>query len=242
MPFIAGPSMPRVFGFGTCPLGADGVACVTTREVPADKHWRRLPDARFLKGLRLSPGSIAWVRQVHGSRILASTLPGEQGRADSLITDRADIALLIRTADCLPVFLVDPETGALGLAHAGWRGAAARVASKTVGALVALYGCRPSRLWAGIGPGIGVCCYEVGEDVARSFAPDHVVREGSRWRCDLAGAVAADLVASGVSPKQIERADLCTACHPELFHSYRREKTSDRLFSLLARFSSSTRA
>jgi hypothetical protein len=166
------------------------------------------------------------MRQVHGA-VVATAPWSEPPEADGAVAARHGAALAIETADCLPVFLVDVEGRRVGAAHAGWRGTARGVVAETVRALGRL-GSHPRELRAALGPCIGACCYEVGDDVARSI--DHVPAErlfrpgsGGRWFFDLRAANRAQLVASGVPPERIEDAPFCTRCRPDLFHSYRRD-------------------
>ena len=88
---------------------------------------------------------------------------------DSLVTAQPGILLSIRTADCLPVFLVDPQHRAIAAVHAGWRGALARVIENTLGEMRRLMGSRPAQMRAALGPSIRACCYEVGEEVVEAF-------------------------------------------------------------------------
>ncbi len=147
---------------------------------------------------------------------------------DALITQTPDLLLLLRFADCLPLLLYDPVHSAVGLVHAGWRGTILGVATATVQAMQQAFGSRPEALWAGIGPGIGPCCYEVGEDVVEAVrtAFPHPQRfltwTGSSWHLDLPAANAAQLAALGV--RHIEMAGLCTGCQTEEFFSHRIER------------------
>ncbi len=235
MPVRALPDGRRVFRFETCPVRDADVALVTTRDVTADPAAPARPDPGVLATLGIRGDRLATASQVHGRRILALSTPGSQGTGDSLVTDRAGLVLTLRVADCLPVFLIDPRRGVLGLVHAGWRGAAAGIVSRTVRALHDLYGCPPADLWAGIGPGIGPERFEVGDDVHAAFGGRHHVRSGDRWRLDLPAAVTDELVAAGLAPGAVERSDECTATRLDVYHSYRAEGTSSRLFALLGR-------
>ena len=100
-----------------------------------------------------------------GAGLYAPELP----ECDALITDVAGMALAVFTADCTPILLHDPVTGAVGAAHAGWRGTASAIAAKTVAAMTAAYGCRPEDIVAAIGPNIGPCCFETHEDVPHAM-------------------------------------------------------------------------
>jgi YfiH family protein len=234
MPIVESDGAGRRFAFATCPLGDGDLACVTTRDVAADGAARR-PEPRFLEALGVQASDLATISQVHGERILACTTAGPQGRGDALVTDRSGVLLSIQTADCLPIFIVDPSGPGLALAHVGWRGARFGLAGKVVRALETLYRSRVKGLWVGVGPGIGPCCYEIGEDVTSAFDPAHVRRDGTRTYLDLEGAVTGDLAAAGVDAARLESSGHCTACEPELFHSHRRDASGERLFSLLGR-------
>ena len=148
---------------------------------------------------------------------------------DVLVTDARGVGLAIFTADCLAITLVDDAAGALSVAHAGWRGTVRDVPGTAVGALREL-GARPERLRATIAPSIGPCCYEVDEPVTRELSaafphlwqqwvtptrPGHVMLDLWRANEDL-------LARAGVERSRIENARLCTACHRDVFYSYRK--------------------
>jgi len=179
--------------------------------------------------------------QVHGCNVVrvtardgGSVVPA----TDALITDAPSVALLLRFADCTPVLFYDPVHRAVGLAHAGWRGVAAGVAAATVEAMGAAFGTRAEDVWAGIGPAIGPLHYSVGVEVVQAIqatlpegASAAVWRDG-RWYVDLAGAVAVQLRAVGVS--QIVNSDLCTASRVDEWYSHRAENGRTGRFGVLA--------
>jgi YfiH family protein len=145
--------------------------------------------------------------------------------------------LAIRTADCIPILMADPRTRAIAAVHAGWRGTAARVAARAVSELARQFASRPQDLVAAVGPSIGACCYQVGAEVLEAFraagAEESEIREwfaaergGNRLRLDVAGANRDQLLAAGMSEARVAVCGLCTRCHPEVFHSYRRDGTS----------------
>ncbi len=114
---------------------------------------------------------LVMVRQIHSSVIHAiKEGPREVLAGDGMITDRPGLLLTVRTADCLPVLLVDEEHRAVGIFHAGWRGTLARIVEKGVGEMRLRFASQPSRLRAALGPGIHTCCYAVGEEVGERFA------------------------------------------------------------------------
>lgn len=185
--------------------------------------------ARVYAHLGLSAARVTSPHQVHSNRIVVitasqagSTIPD----SDGLVTTAPRVALLLRFADCQPVLLYDPAHHALGLVHAGWRGVAQGIASRAVETMVQAFGTRPRELLAGLGPAIGPCCYTVGHKVAAAMGyalPDwsqamSLLGE-DQWRLDLSAANAQQLAAGGV--RQIESANLCTACHQDEFYSHR---------------------
>jgi YfiH family protein len=136
---------------------------------------------------------------------------------------------MLRFADCVPILFYDPVRGAVGLAHAGWRGTVACIARATVRRMVEAFGCRPADIRAGIGASIGPCCYEVGDEVveaARAAFPNarHLLRrqDGGRWHFDLWAANCHQLALEGV--KEIEVSGFCTACRTNEWFSHRAEE------------------
>ena len=152
-------------------------------------------------------------RQVHGARVERRvTAEGALAEADGQATARDDVALLVLTADCLPVALIAPE--AVAMLHAGWRGLAAGVLEEGTTALREL---GATRIEAAIGPGAGGCCYEVGAEVQEAFG-----REPVRGPIDLKAIARERLGAAGLAA--VHDAGLCTICtEPGLFFSHRRD-------------------
>ena len=185
---------------------------------------------RLYEALGIRPASVVTAAQVHGSRV-ATVVRGDGGRVlgdtDALICGVPGLFLLLRFADCVPVFLYAPRQRAVGLAHAGWKGTLQGIAAKTARAMMNTYGCRPEELWAAIGPAIGPCCFEIGPEVRDSVRTayadmyDEVVREqaGPSAHLDLPRLNLLQLRAVGVD--EVEMADLCTMCHRDIFFSHR---------------------
>lgn len=163
------------------------------------------------------------VNQVHGNSVWildeACECPVD---ADALITDKSGRALLVETADCLPVFLYDPVHHAAGLAHSGWRGTVKNVIGATLAAMQSAYGTDAGDAYAGIGPSIGPCCY-VRHNYHDELPPHFLqyVREGDTL--DLWQAGCDQLNDAGVPISHVECARLCTKCHNDEFSSYRAE-------------------
>ena len=173
------------------------------------------------------------LRQVHGNNVIvAGQESGSLPDADILVSNRTDLAVVVQAADCVPLLIADTRTGAVSAAHAGWRGLAAGVPGKTVDALSREFGSRPGDLLAAIGPAIGQCCYEVGDDVREAMVRGFGETEASswftagrpgKWMFDTWASAGAQLRTAGVPADQIFGAELCTASHPDAFCSYRRD-------------------
>lgn len=181
----------------------------------------------------------AW--QVHGNNV-GVVDARDWGRVvpetDALITNGSEVNLILRFADCLPIFLYDPQRRVIGLGHAGWRGTAAKLASQMVSAMIDSFGCDPSNVLAGLGPAIGPCCYEVGPDVAQAILPtlqnlqSAIQPSGDgHFSLDLWEANRQQLRHQGI--KQIEVGHVCTACHADEFFSHRADKGSTGRFAAL---------
>jgi purine-nucleoside/S-methyl-5'-thioadenosine phosphorylase / adenosine deaminase len=155
--------------------------------------------------------------QVHSSRVLRAAPAMRGEHADGLWTDEPGLPILAMSADCLPIVLArtGEDEPAVAVLHAGWRGLLEGIAAAGAQAL------GDGMLTAAIGPGIGPCCYEVGEEVAAPFSErfgDDVIRER---RLDLWTSAERALRAAGV--ERVDRFDRCTACEPETFFSHRRD-------------------
>jgi YfiH family protein len=164
------------------------------------------------------PDSVSTVKQIHSNLVLLADHPGLIGEGDALVTSQHGLAVSIRTADCYPILLADSRNRAVGAIHAGWRGTAAQIVIKTLEKMRSEFGTLPNDISAAIGPGIGVCCYEVGEEVSRRFG------FAARTHLDLVSENRKQLESAGVPTQKIEALGGCTFCSAERFFSYRREK------------------
>lgn len=151
---------------------------------------------------------------------------------DALTTDRPNILLGIKTADCVPVLLGDMKKGAVAAVHAGWRGTLSSIITRTLERMSEKYGTSAQDVCAAIGPAAGACCYEVGGEVVQAFHErfndaDELFTptQGGHARIDLQRANRNQLIAGGVPAEAIHIAPLCTMCRTDLFFSYRREKS-----------------
>jgi YfiH family protein len=168
--------------------------------------------------------------QVHGSDIERHTRPragrsggrGDLAAADGQATDHPDLTPLVLTADCLPLALSTP--GAVALVHCGWRGVAAGIVDRAVEAVCELAGREPAAVGAALGPGIGPCCYPVGDEVReaiRARGDGNAVLGGGALNLPLALRI--ELERAGLRAEAIADAGLCTTCLPDLFFSHRRD-------------------
>jgi purine-nucleoside/S-methyl-5'-thioadenosine phosphorylase / adenosine deaminase len=186
--------------------------------------------------LGIEADRIVTCRQVHEDRVqVIDALPQVPPRADAIITSSPGIYPAIKTADCLPILLLDPERRVAGAIHAGWRGTVLRITRKVIRIMKSLYGTNPTDLVAGLGPAIGPCCYEVDEVVLKPFrqgfpqAEQFIIKSksGNRskesLRLDLVGANRFELIQEGVPSTNIHSVELCTSCNSAIFFSYRRD-------------------
>lgn len=186
------------------------------------------------------PGDMVFSDQVHKDTVLAVDArdrgkgimkPKEMQDVDALVTNTPEVCLVTTHADCVPLFFLDPVKKAIGLAHAGWRGTLLEIGRKTVEKMTECYGCDPGDILGGIGPSIGPCCFEVGQDVSTLFEvmfpdwEDKIILPGraeDKKQIDLWETNRLIMMQAGLKPENITVTDLCTRCEAEYFHSHRR--------------------
>lgn len=203
---------------------------------------------RFLAALGLEAASLITLSQIHSDRLHVveenPVLWNHRTEGDALVTQRLGVALAVQVADCFPVLMADPGTGAIASVHSGWRGALARVVLKTVERMQAAFNCKPARLLAAIGPGIRNCCFEVGPEVVSAFEREFPgtrlaeprTRSGEKYLLDLPGALAIQFADAGLSSGNIYDLGACTRCNSNEFFSHRRERVrSGRMMGVIAR-------
>ena len=194
------------------------------------KNYEILGDA-----LGFSIENLVFTRQTHTNivRVVGAANRGEglfrevEPECDALVTNTPGVTLAAFTADCTPILLHDPVTGAVGAVHAGWRGTVGDIAGNAVRAMQNQFGSRPADIRAAIGPNIGVCCFETHADVPDAVravlggeAEEYILPVGEKFRVDLKGVNAWLLRRAGV--EHIEISTACTACDPDRFWSHRR--------------------
>lgn len=195
---------------------------------------------RFAEALSLPDVPIVRATQVHGRNAveIAEAPPAgtvrDAGQCDILATALPGVALVVQTADCVPIVVAGAK--AIAVVHSGWRGTAKNAAGSGVAALERL-GEEPSRLRAFLGPSIGACCYEVGGEVAAQFAGEFARRScGGRFHLDIAAVNRSQLEAAGIPASAISSHASCTMCGGDGFASYRRDgAAAGRMIALVVR-------
>jgi purine-nucleoside/S-methyl-5'-thioadenosine phosphorylase / adenosine deaminase len=205
----------------------------------------------FFEVIGMEGFSVVRLRQSHSSRVAhidSRKLSYPLVEADAVITGVPQVVLTVLTADCLPIFIVDPRSHAIGVVHAGWRGTAEGIAAKTVEALARKGRGPASSLKVAIGPSIRACCYEVGDDVFAALRktipeaekyfsvspagrkptpPDRSsvgdAGRGEKYFLDLIAANRDQLMDAGLRAEHISISPACTGCHTDLFFSHRKE-------------------
>jgi len=174
-------------------------------------------------------------------QITHQRLPDEPFRfdeGDAMVSDIPGVSMGIRTADCLPLLIADRVRGTAAAVHCGWRSLALGLAGKAVRVMTGIMGSRVEHLVAVIGPSIGSCCYEVGEEVREAFPANQrkeglFEQRGLRLYLDLASGVKTQLLTEGMSPETVDEIVGCTSCNPDLFWSWRARKEEGRMISYI---------
>lgn len=199
---------------------------------------------RIFDSLNRPVETIYDVWQVHSADVICPQQPrrldSQHQKADAIATNRPDITLFMRFADCVPVFFYDPVKRVVAIAHAGWQGTVKNIVARTVETMQAKFGSQPADILAGIGPSIGPDHYEVGDDVVQAVrgvlgerSPEVFSRKNGRFQLDLWGTNQILLEQAGV--RCVEVAGICTACHMHDWYSHRGEHgVTGRFGALLA--------
>ncbi len=206
------------------------------------KNWTILADA-----FTIPVANFHTVNQVHEDGILiiddSTDITAMQGDDyDAIITNRSGLAVGVKTADCVPVFLFDRVQNIIGVVHAGWRGTAKRIVATTIHRFEETFSTKAEDLIAVVGPSIGPCCYEVDrvvrdamkDDAALLFTPSD---NRDRWMFDLPRANRLQILDAGVPSANIVEAGICTSCQRDTFFSHRGEggRTGRQLSFLMIR-------
>lgn len=177
---------------------------------------------------------VAFPQQEHTNVSQICTAPMQYPHCDALATSAKDIFLAVSIADCAPVMLYDPRKEIVAGIHAGWRGASTKIVENTVGLMRQHYAVDPASVIAFIGPSAGVCCYEVGKEVAELFPHEcWSEKDDGKFMLDVKKANMFQLLANGVQESHIEMHPDCSI-HNHKYHSYRRDgKNSGRMLAVI---------
>lgn len=192
------------------------------------------------------------LRQVHGADVLVvdgrsaraagapASAPPLAPQGDALVVAEPEVAIGVWVADCAPVLICDETTRSAAAVHAGWRGTVKGVVGAAIAVLISRFGADPGTMRVAIGPCIGRCCFEVGDEVGEALLaafPDAgaCILPGAKQRIDLVEANRQQARAAGVPAGRIQAAGLCTMCRPDLLESYRRGRgSSGRMAGIIA--------
>ena len=208
-----------------------------------DKNWQF---THFQEHPQLRHFKVVFLHQIHSDILhIVDEVPRGVLSGDALLTVRSGILLVIKTADCLPVLIVDPQTKAVAAIHCGWRSIVKMLVRKVVQSLEAYFRSDPASLLVALGPCIGKDCYEVGEDVREVFDKrglatgvfDAHPRHPGKYYLDLRLATTKQLLEGGVKSRHISLIDLCTHCDENLFSCRRCPENEGRMLSFIGKSS-----
>jgi len=193
---------------------------------------------RIASTFDFEPDRLMLLRQTHQDGILTLREPLDRPPSsleyDGMITNAPNRFLAIKTADCLPILIVDRAKKAIGAVHAGRQGTARGIARKALKRMAFEFDCSPRNFLVALGPSIGPCCYEIDEEVfLPEWEPFSIAGKEGKWRVDLARINIDQMRKEGIEEDQIIWIDLCTRCHPDLFFSYRGEGQTGRQLSFI---------
>ena len=216
--------VPHGFTFRRRRLSGEGSPLAFGKRDREEADRRDLVQALGIRGM-------VSMRQVHGNKVsVVRSSSAEPPIGDGLVTGESGLALMVATADCVPLLLWDERRNVVGAVHAGWRGSLAGIAAEAVTVLAVELDARPESIRVAMGPAIGPCCYEVGEDVVEAFrrrfaGADEFLSAGpgEKKHLDLVAVNRSQLVAAGVPGERIHASGLCTSCHNQDLYSYRKE-------------------
>jgi len=176
---------------------------------------------------------LAIPEQVHSTVVEFARFPGMYPAADGLVTTNSNILLTLKVADCVPVYLYEPRKNMIGLVHSGWRGTVGKIVPNAI-QLMQKNGAETGEIRCFLGPAIGICCYEVGVEVAHKFDDEAKMKlEDRKWKVGLHDQISLQLASSGIPEENIQTSDMCTYESRDC-HSYRRDGDNvGRMFAFM---------
>jgi polyphenol oxidase len=210
----------------------------STSRVSENRH-------RFLSALQLADAPLVALRQVHSNHVhIIDDISNQwnQLEGDAIATRVENIALAVKTADCLPILIVDPVKNVVAAVHSGWRGTLSEILLCTIREMQRAFGSDPSQLLTAIGPGMRACCYEIGSDVAGLFKKDYpeccsampASVHPDKYLLDLGKALDVQMNRAGIRPENRYDLKTCTCCNTGEFFSHRAEgSAAGRMMSVI---------
>jgi polyphenol oxidase len=201
-----------------------------------DEEFRVLQNwSKLAESFAIPLAQFLVLNQVHGDGILVVGTEGSYFSSqtelnyDAIVTNRPGLAICIKTADCVPVFIVDKVHKVIAVVHAGWRGTASAISAKVIRLMRERYGSLPRDILAAIGPSIGLCCYEVDNVTADAFEAQKnkesflfpKASKSNKWMVDLPEANRRQILDCGIPEANIESSGYCTMCNQDIFFSHR---------------------
>ena len=176
---------------------------------------------------------LAIPEQVHSTVVEFARFPGMYPAADGLVITNSNILLTLKVADCVPVYLYEPRKNMIGLVHSGWRGTVGKIVPNAI-QLMQKNGAETGEIRCFLGPAIGICCYEVGVEVAHKFDDEAKMKlEDRKWKVGLHDQISLQLASSGIPEENIQTSDMCTYESRDC-HSYRRDGDNvGRMFAFM---------
>lgn len=201
----------------------------TRQDGSMHRHTRERERDAYLECLGISPQAVAVADLSHGNNVAALDAPLRERyvpETDALTTNCSGLILSVTGADCFPIYCFDPERGAIGIAHAGWRGIVGGIVPNVVQTMHDTCDTDPEALLVGIGPGIRSCHFSIRNDVIDQFAayPQYIVNRDDYMFVDLPGIIRTHLASAGVLAEHTEDCGVCTYCEEDRYFSYRRDQ------------------
>lgn len=232
-------ALPEGFSYQTSAPDAYGISLPGAEAFFSGRSYDSSRYDAFFESLGIHSSSICRIHQQHTAEVLVCEKAEDAGGriSDALITSNPDLTLLIKTADCIPVFFLDSAHRVVALTHAGWRGLESQIIPKTIRKMTDKYDVDPAQLSVAVGPCIRKCCYEVGPELKAKFKDSfqpYTNNEGSKGKLDLVDVLYKQLKMAGIAFMHVKDSKICTCCHKNRVFSVRGEPgTENRILSVL---------
>ena len=196
----------------------------------------------FFELLSINYKNIVTLKQIHSNRVEivdksdkgkgALNFSDSLSEADGMVTNGPGVPLAVFTADCMSIFFMDPQKRIIGIAHAGWKGTLLKITTNVINAMKRV-GAELENIIIGFGPAIGNCCYEIKKDLIERFSNKYIETKNKKCYLNLRKANMDILISSGIRKDNIIDSNFCTFCHSDYCFSYRKEKQTGRMASVI---------